>query len=175
MNRSVTVWRMRPIWPVVIGATAIAVGATSAFAIPTKARISHTGLGPIKIGMTEHQIERAGRRAIKLESSLGSDCASAKLAGNTFGLFTGKRLRRIYVRTPVFATTAGIRVGNSEERVLAAYPGALDRVPQFYVPDEDNLVLSKGKSKVVFTLTGGKVSEISTGRKPEIDYVEGCA
>jgi hypothetical protein len=166
---------MRPICLAVTGAIAIAAGATSAFALSPKARIGHAGLGPIKIGMTEHQIERAGKRSIRLDSFPGSDCASAKLAGNTTGLFTGKRLRRIYIRTPVFATTAGIRVGSSEERVLAAYPGVLDRVPQHYVPDQDNLVLKKGRSKVVFSLTDGKVTEISAGRKPEIDYVEGCA
>ena len=156
-------------------AIVIAAGATSALALSTKARISHSGLGPVKLGMTERQIERAGNRPIRLHYFPGSDCASAKLVGKTYGLFTGKRLRRIYIRTKAFATTAGVRVNSSEERVLAAYPNMLDRVPQFYTPDEDDLVLLKGSRKVIFSLTGGKVSQISTGRKPEIDLVEGCA
>jgi hypothetical protein len=164
---------MRPLRLAVIAA--IAVGTTSAFALSPKARISHTALGPIKIGMTEHQIERAAKRPIKVQLFPGSDCGGATLAGKTTGLFTGKRLRRIDILTPVFATAAGIRVGSTEARVLAAYPGVLERIPQFYVPDQDNLVLSKGRSKLIFTLTDGKVTEISTGRKPEIDYVEGCA
>jgi hypothetical protein len=152
------------------------VAATSASALTTTDRISHAGLGPIKLGMTERQIERAAKRQIKLGYyGPGVDCATAALAGKTHGLFTGKRLRRIYVRTPRFATKEGIRVGSSEQRVLAVYPGRLSRQPQKYRPEEDDLILRKDNRKVIFTLAHGQVEEISTGRKPEIDLVEGCS
>ena len=159
-------------------ALALAVGAVAATAsaLSKQDRISHAGLGPIKLGMTERQIERAAKRPITLGAyPAGADCAIAMLAGKTQGLFTGKRLRRIYVRTPRFATKAGVRVGSSEQRVLAAYPGALSRQPQKYEPEEDDLILRKGNRKVIFSLDDGRVEEISTGRKPEIDLVEGCA
>lgn len=153
---------------------ALAVGSVSASALSTTARISPSGLGAIKLGMTERQIEHAVKRPIKLSSSRGSDCALATLAPKTQGLFTGKRLRRIYVLTTRFATKEGIRVGATEKRVLAAYPGMLARLPQKYA-DEDNLVLSKDNRKVVFSLAHGRVSEISTGRTPEINLVERCS
>ena len=157
-------------------AMAAAIAATSAFALPTKDRISHSGLGPIKLGMTERQIERAAKRPIKLASySPGADCALAALAGKTHGLFTGRRLRRIYVRTPRFATKEGVRVGSTERRVLAAYPGKLQRQPQKYSTEEDDLILRRDTRKVIFSLAKGRVSEISTGRTPEIDLVEGCS
>ena len=124
--------------------------------------------------MTEAQIERATKRPIKLTSSRGSDCALSTIAGKTQGLFTGKRLRRIYIRTTQFATKQGIRVGSSERRVLAAYPGKLVRVKQKYI-NEDNLVLRDGNRKIIFSLAKGKVAEISTGRTPEIDLVERCS
>lgn len=161
-----------------IGAVAVAVAvgaAPSVSALTRTDRISHAGLGPIKLGMSERQIERAAGRPIKLTSSPGSDCATATLAGKTHGLFTGKRLRRIYIRTPQFATKAGVRVGASEQRVVAAYPDKLARVPQKYAPEEDNLVLRQGTRKIIFTLADGKISEISTGRPPEINLVEGCS
>jgi len=153
------------------------IAAASASALTTRDRISHSGLGPIKIGMTERQVERAAKRPIELryEYGVGSDCALEALAGKTLGLFTGERLRRIYVRTPRFATKEGIRVGSSEQRVLAVYPGQLKRQPQKYIFNEDDLVLRKGNRKVIFTLAKGRVAEISTGRKPEIDLVEGCS
>jgi len=157
-------------------AVVVAIAATSASALTTKDRISHAGLGPIKLGMTERQIELAAKRPITLGSyPPGADCALAALAGKTHGLFTGRRLRRIYVRTPRFATKEGVRVGSSEQRVLAAYPGALQRQPQKYVPEEDDLILRRDNRKVIFSLAKGRVSEISTGRKPEIDLVEGCS
>jgi len=172
----VTVARMRIARYAVTAAILAGIAASSALALTTRDRISHSGLGPIKFGMTERQIERAGQRPIKLGYyGPGVDCAQAPLAGKTYGLFTGKRLRRIYVRTPRFATAKGIRVGSSEQRVLAAYPGKLSRQPQKYRPEEDDLILRKGNSKVIFTLADGEVDEISAGRKPEIDLVEGCS
>lgn len=61
--------------------------------------------------------------------------------------------------------------------MLAAYPGLLARVPQKYTPIDDDLVLPRGTSdrKVVFSLRHRKVAEISTGRVPEINLVEGCS
>ena len=167
---------MRTARIVLIAVIAAAVAVTSASALTTRDRISHAGLGPIKLGMTERQIERAAKRPITLgDSSPGSDCALAALAGKTHGLFTGRRLRRIYVRTPRFATKEGVRVGSSEQRVLSAYPGMLSRQPQKYVPQEDDLVLRRDRRKVIFSLAEGRVAEISTGRRPEIDLVEGCS
>jgi hypothetical protein len=154
---------------------ALAVGAVAAPALSPKERITHSGLGVVKLGMTERQIERAAKRAITLASTRGSDCATATIAPKTQGLFTGKRLRRIYILTPRFATKEGIHVGSSEARVLAAYPDKLVRVPQKYSPNEDDLVLRKGTSKIIFTLTKGKITQISTGRTPEINFVEGCS
>ena len=153
----------------------VAMAVPSAAALSPRDRISHSGLGPIKLGMTEVQIERAAKRHITLGSSPGVDCAFATLAGKTQGLFTARRLRRIYIRTPRFATAKGVRVGSSERRVLAAYPNQLRREPQKYRPQEDDLVLRKGSRKIIFTLNDGSVEEISTGRVPEIDLVEGCS
>jgi hypothetical protein len=161
---------------IVLTAAVVALlAATSAAALSTRDRISHDGLGPVKLGMTERQIERSVKRAITLASSPGVDCAFATIAGKTQGLFTGAKLRRIYIRTPRFATAKGIRVGSSERRVLAAYPHQLRRAPQKYRPQEDDLVLRKGTRKIIFTLNNGSVEEISTGRIPEIDLVEGCS
>jgi len=158
-------------------AIAFAVAATSAAALSETARISTAGLGSIKLGMTAREVGHAAKRPITLTSASGSQCAIVTLASKTRGLFTGKRLRRIYVDTPRFATTAGIRVGSSEHAVLAAYPGLLARVPQKYTPAQDDLVLPRGTStrKLIFSLTHGKVTEISTGRTPEINLVEGCS
>ena len=167
---------MRTARYVMTAAIIAGIAAASALALTTRDHISYSSLGPIKIGMTERQIERAAKRPITLgyDPGPGNDCALAPLAGKTLGLFTGKRLRRIYIRTPKFATKEGIRVGSTEARVLEVYPGKLTRQPQKYIMDEDDLILRKGKSKIIFTLAKGHVAEISAGRKPEIDLVENC-
>jgi len=93
----------------------------------------------------------------------------------TFALFTEDRLARIYVYTRRYATRSGVRVGDSEQDVLDTYPGEIVRTPHEYAPNGSYLKIEDGNRKVVFETDGSKVTSISTGRKPEIDYVEGCA
>lgn len=147
-----------------------------ASALSRKARITTGGLGPVKIGMTERQVEKAAKRRINRQGGAGAEsCTTAELGDKTSGLFTGDRLARIYVRTRRYATRSGIRIGDSEEDVLETYPGDIVTEPHTYDPNGSYLKLVDGNRKVVFETDGSKVTDISTGRKPEIDYVEGCA
>jgi hypothetical protein len=148
----------------------------SATALPRTARITTAGLGAIKIGMTERQVERAGNRRIRLQGGAGSgDCRTATMGGKLYGLFTGDRLARIYVGSRRYATRSGIRVGATESDVYDTYPGQIVSRPHQYDPAGHYLEIHDGNRKVVFETDGKRVEQISTGRLPEIDYVEGCA
>jgi hypothetical protein len=151
-----------------------ALSAGPATALPRSAKITTAGLGPIKIGMTERQVEKAGKRAITKQGDLNG-CSSAKLGNKVFGLFTGDRLARIYVNSRRYATKSGLRVGATEAQVRAAYGRQLVVLPHKYDPNGHYMEVRDGNRKVVFATDGSRVQEISTGRKPEIDYVEGCA
>lgn len=166
--------RARVAATVLTTALATAAFAASAHALPRTAKITTAGLGAIKIGMTERQVERAGKRAITKEGGVG-DCSTAKLGDKLFGLFTGDRLARIYVNSRRYATRSGLRVGATEAQVRAAYGSQLVIRPHKYDPDGHYMEIRDGNRKVVFVTDGARVSEISTGRRPEIDYVEGCA
>jgi len=156
--------------------TALAAMTAAATALPRDATLSTAGLGPIRIGMTEAEVEQAGGRAItRQESGGGSECTTATLGKNLFGLFDGPRLARIYVNSRLYATRKGIRVGDSERRVLAVYGRNLTRSRHTYVTGGSYLKLTVGNRRIVFDTDGRRVTQISSGRKPEIDYVEGCA
>ena len=59
--------------------------------------------------------------------------------------------------------------------MLDAYGGRVRREPHAYTNGE-YLKVARGNRKLVFAISpNGKVIEISTGRRPEIDYLEGCA
>jgi hypothetical protein len=151
------------------------VGASSAVALPRSARITTAGLGAIKIGMTERQVEKAAKRRITREVGAGDgSCTTASLGDKLTALFTGPRLARIYVRGRRYATRSGVRVGDTEQKVLATYPGEIVREPHAYT-NGFYLKIVDGNRKVVFETDGRRVTEISTGRRPEIDYIEGCA
>ena len=151
------------------------VAATAALALPRSARITTAGLGAIKIGMTERQVERAAGQRITREVGAGDgSCTTATLGRGLSALFTGPRLARIYVRSRRHATRSGVRVGDTERKVLTTYPGEIVREPHAYT-NGSYLKIVDGNRKVVFETDGRRVTQISTGRRPEIDYIEGCA
>jgi hypothetical protein len=158
----------------VIAILLFTLGAGSAAALPKSAKITTAGLGAVKIGMTERQVEKAAKRAITREGDLNG-CSSAKLGDKVFGLFTGNRLARIYVNSRRYATKSGLRVGATEAQVRAAYGSQVVVRRHKYDPNGHYMEIRDGNRKVVFVTDGSKVGEISTGRLPEIDYVEGCA
>jgi len=147
----------------------------SASALSRNARISTAGLGPVKIGMTERQVERKAKRSIRRqEGAAGPSCTTARFGSKDFLLFSGKRLARIYVNSRRYATRSGVRVGDSERKVIDTYGDEVVRTPHEYT-NGSYFKIEDGNRKVVFETDGAKVTSISTGRKPEIDYVEGCA
>lgn len=159
----------------VLTAVFAAMAPPSASALPASARVTTAGLGAIKIGMTERQVEKAAKRSITREGPPGLDCTTATFGKNLYGLFTGNRLARIYVRSRRYATRSGIRVGATEAQVFAAYRGQVSSRRHQYDPGGHYLEIKDGNRKVVFETDGSRVLQISTGRLPEINYVEGCA
>jgi hypothetical protein len=151
--------------------------AAAAAALPSSARITTAGLGPIKIGMTVAQVEQAGKRELSFEGGdVNAPCATASLGTNLFGLFSKGRLARVYVRSRRYASQKGIRVGDTQRKLVASYAsGALARSPHKYVRGGYYFKLTIASRRLVFETDGRRVTEMSSGRKPEIDYVEGCA
>jgi hypothetical protein len=162
--------------------TLLAVAASSpatadARELTLRSRVSGAGLGPLKIGMTISRAEEAtGRRFTVAEFSQG-DCGGASMHPNSYGvgvLTTGGRVARIMVGRRGIATSAGIRVHDSVAKLKRRYGSKLVAVPEFYVPSQLNYELRSGNRKVIFKTDNKRVMYIFAGRKPEVDYVEGC-
>ena len=165
-------------WPaaVAIACTVAGVAAAVAVALPSSAKLTASGLGPIKLGMTVAQAEAAGKRAITFEGGdANAGCATAALGSKIYGLFSKGRLARIYVSARGYATRTNIRVGDSQRKVVARYGRALTRSPHKYVRGGFYFKLTVGNRRLVFDTDGKRVTQMSSGRKPEIDYVEGCS
>lgn len=70
---------------------------------------------------------------------------------------------------------AGVRLGDSENTVLSAYP-RVRRRQHTYDPDGEYLIVRGRKRRIVFETNGDdKVTGFRGGRVPEVMYVEGCA
>jgi len=102
---------------------------------------------------------------------------SPKSALPDFGLLlTDDRVARIDIDTPSIPTREGVRIGDSESKVLSVYRGKVRVEPNDETEGRYLVVHWPGKAKVgyVFETEGGVVKAIRAGRFPEITYYEGC-
>jgi serine/threonine protein kinase len=86
---------------------------------------------------------------------------------------------RVDVTSPSYATPSGIRVGDSERAVHAAYGGQLNEARSPYDPGGNVLTVVPKESRntgyrVVLETDGQSVVSIRAGRLPEVEFQEGC-
>jgi hypothetical protein len=137
--------------------------------------ITYDGIPGVKIGMRVAQAEKAVGHQLKPDYSY-PPCGTVTLSkrDRVSALLDGKKIKRIDVRGTRYKTSRGVHVGIAVPTLLARYPGKLVATRNFYT-GEPQYELRNGNRKIVFFTNGRVVTEISTGAKPEIDYVEGCA
>ena len=170
---------------VAIAAAACAAVSANAASPPASWTISPSGIGPIKIGMSVAQAQRAsGIRLGPLQKIDPSSSCAYVVPRNRklhFSLIlTNGRVGRVDTGSRDVPTDAGARVGDTERQVRARYPRGVVSRPHTYVKGGHELVVSpagpSGRSHhVIFETDGHRVTYIRAGRDPEVVYVEGCA
>lgn len=154
----------------------LATSAGAGAALNDSAKLTPRGLGRIEVGMTERQVERVLGRDISLNNNAGGGrCATASLRHRSYALFTDGRLGRVTVGSPRYATGSGLRVGMPESSVKAEYGAKAKQSKHEYAPDGSYFKVTRGHRRLVFETDGAKITAVSGGRRPEVDYVEGCA
>ena len=88
------------------------------------------------------------------------------------------RIARIDVDSGSVATAAGARVGDTEDRVMSLYPGRVTVSPQKYTSGHYLTVTPASPAdsvfRIVFETEHGRVTHFRAGRRPPVEYVEGC-
>jgi hypothetical protein len=87
------------------------------------------------------------------------------------------KIARFEVRNGSIATAAGARIGDSESRINALYPGRVASTPHKYATGGHYLTVSAPAdpaNRIVFETDGSKVTEYRSGRTPAVEYVERC-
>ena len=137
--------------------------------------LTPNGLGDIRTGMTEADVEAASGRNIELSGPNGSACTTASLGGRSYLLFSEGRLRRVTVASKKYATKKGVSVGDSQDAIVEAYGAKARRSRHAYDPDGFYFDVFSARRGLRFETDGKKVTQIHGGRKPEVKYVEACS
>jgi hypothetical protein len=132
--------------------------------------------------MTVDQAQR--RTGQRIQNNLftpGDDaCGIAQLFPESVGVnmqTTKSRIWVINVSEPGISTRSGVEVGDTVAALRRAYGSRLHSEPNKYTPKaRDYWVAFPRNRKLVFYANPLKqITQISAGRKPEIDFVEGCS
>jgi hypothetical protein len=94
-------------------------------------------------------------------------------------MFVSDTLVRVDVRDGSVTTAEGARVGDTEARIEELYAGRVTTTPHKYTgPTGHYLTVSVPSlpaNLLVFETDGRRVTLYRVGRKPEVEWVEGCA
>ncbi|MGI0492790.1 hypothetical protein ACN4EG_13485 [Alkalinema pantanalense CENA528] len=148
-------------------------------------QVGTNGLGPVLVGMTVAEAEKAAGRKFNTdkEGPNGIACLYSQpqgLPGVGFMVVDG-RIARIDVWSNRKITTfRGAKIGDSEARIKQLYGKQIQVQQHEYDPKGHYLVfVPKDKAdrnfRVVFETDGQKVTRFRSGKLPEVEYVEGCA
>ena len=137
--------------------------------------LSPTGYGPIKFGQ-DLKVAEVNLNEIALPKKRESGCDFVKFKKYPHIRFMVEDgiLTRGDANTAV-RNSAKVHVGMSTVRVKALHPGI--RVePHKYDYNSHYLILDSadGSSAILFEEREGKVTNIRAGKKPSVEYVEGC-
>lgn len=144
------------------------------------------GFGPVTIGMTMSDVERASGMKVTSSNFVARECAiyEFKAIPNFQMMFTNwsppgePTLARIYIQNPNILTLSGIHPGSTIADVRNAYAGYLRDGHNAYTSQPEFVFIPKGKIdeafRIIFVTDGKVVTEISIGKLPEMDLIEGC-
>lgn len=145
--------------------------------------LTSEGFAPLKIGMTLRQAEAAIGRKIELLDEAGEDphvCAVVDIPGHrgVSALFEYERIAVIYIEKP-YRTVDGVYYGMPEANLKKRFGkrAIFDYRPYLGGdPHAHNVVVKEGgKREFLFQTEDDKVTTISVGNLPGVEYWEGCA
>ena len=163
----------------------VAISATSAQTkITNQSKVAINGIGSIRVGMTVAEASRASDT--KLVGKIEPNCYYVQPQNVPKGLgfmVTDGRIARVSVYEKSHITTlSGAKIGDTEARIKALYPGQIKVSPHKYTGDRGGHYLTyvpKDKSdrnyRIVFETDGKRVLRFRSGKLPEVEYVEGCS
>jgi hypothetical protein len=137
------------------------------------------GIGPLRVGMTLADAARTLGEPLTVRSR-GCDHVTPRNAPVGLRLMVVRdTVVRIEVDSAGIATVDSAQVGDSESRVLSLYGTRARIEPHKYTyPDGHYLVVAPPGDTVhrlIFETLNGRVTNYRAGRRPQVEWVEGCS
>jgi hypothetical protein len=157
-----------------------------------RSTVTPGGIGPVRVGMTIAQAERAGGvRLLRRYTEYAPRCFYVVPKGwpkqrdgdvliDTLGfMVTDGRIARVDVWSGDTVASAGVGIGSTETAVRQAYPGRVETTSHHYEGPTGHYLTfvppGDVDERIVFETDGKTVTRYRAGKRPEVEFVEGCA
>lgn len=144
--------------------------------------VTEHGIGKLRAGMTVGEARAVLPTFTVSDAGDGTACTYARVDGLPTGvgvMVEGGKVARVEVRRGNVATSAGARIGDSEERIKSLYPKQVSVSPHKYTDGHYLTVVPASKAdsayRIIFETDGKKVVNFRAGIRPQVEYVEGCS
>jgi hypothetical protein len=169
--------------------TVVASDSTPALEVAdTSWAVRFDGAGPLRVGMTFEEAKAALGGALAMSAQAAgpdeglSRCQqlqSPSMPAGTWVMLEGQRVVRLDVDSGPVATVEGARIGDTEARVQQLYAGRVTVQPHKYTDGRYLVVRPSAAADsthlLVFETDGNVVTRFRGGRRPQVEYVEGCS
>jgi hypothetical protein len=151
--------------------------------LSNRSNLGLKGIGDVPIGLTVAETAKAAGINLVNESQQGS-CYYVKPSKNYrdigFMVVDGRVARVDLWSDSKVTTIRGAKIGDSEARIKSLYRGQIEVTPHEYVTGGHYLTfVPKDKAdrnyRVVFETDGKRVTQMRSGKLPEVLYIEGCS
>jgi hypothetical protein len=158
-----------------------------------RSKLAINGIGPIRVGMTvDEASESAGIKLTNRSGSGGgreeSQCSYVEPKGEPKGIafmVTKGRIARVDIFSNKQITTIkGVKIGDTEDRIISLYPGQIQVTPHPYVsgsPRNGKYLTFVPKDtadknyRIIFETSRNRVDRFRSGKIPEVEAIEGCS
>lgn len=130
----------------------------------------------VKVGMTAAQGSKAlGAKLVSRDTDVCRYYQTKTFKDIAFMVNDGT-IARFDILENTYSTERGAKIGDTEARIKSLYKGMFKVTKHKYTDGHYITVMKKGtKYGIVFETDGKRVVSYHAGRKPELEYIEGCA
>lgn len=142
--------------------------------------VSGTGVGKIRFGWTVAELNTSLGDQLKPTYEVSDECDYLRPAALPAGvslMIIKDTVVRVDVDSAGTLTREGGGVGDTEAKIQSLYPGRVRVDPHKYT-DGHYLVVSfpnDSRTLIIFETDGQKVVSYHAGRRPAVEYIEGCS
>ena len=160
----------------------LTLGSTEARATPgdLPARVTLDGVGGVRPGLTERQVEARWGIRLRLDNAFGLECQPAPVRVGTldgYAIFLRGRFGALFLRRGA-VTGNGVRIGSTLTQLRRAYGRGLTSRPNKYTPGARDFFVRRARAPHwqlrIDVSPRGRVTQIAFG-DDAVRLVEGCA